>query len=228
VRKGKLLEMKKYESLDPIDRYMKEINKLLPYPDSKKEPILTELKKDVRDAMGSDKRPPSVVYGSPKEVAINISIAQDWETKTAGWGKRTLAFIIDFSLLSFILLLFIFYPLLTVLERPAELSDRIIFIAGMNLLIGIPSLLFILGYFIISETYYSTTLGKKIFGLIVTDESGIRITISQSLIRNFTKVPFTGQFLIFDVLIGIFSEKTRKNKQRVLDLVAGTKVVQQN
>jgi uncharacterized RDD family membrane protein YckC len=98
----------------------------------------------------------------------------------------------------------------------------------MNFLIGIPSLLFILSYFIIFETYYSTTLGKKILGLIVTDESGIRITLSQSFIRNFTKVPFTGQFLLFDVLIGVFSEKTRKNKQRVLDLVAGTKVVRQN
>jgi uncharacterized RDD family membrane protein YckC len=92
--------------------------------------------------------------------------------------------------------------------------------------VGIPIIGFILGYFIFFERTYSTTPGKRLLGLTVVDESGIKITWTQSFIRNFTKVPFLTSFLPFDFLFGVLSEKTKGRKQRVLDFVAGTKVVQ--
>ena len=220
--------MKRNESIHAIDRYIKEINKLLPYSEDKKIPILEELKKDVQDAMGSDKRPPSVVFGSPHEVARNLSISQDWGTKKAAWLRRALAFIIDFALLSTLLFTFVIYPLILTLEKPVELPERIVFFAIMNIFIGIPAFFILLSYFTVLEKIYSTTIGKKILGLIVIDETGIKITWTQGLTRNITKIPFISQFLIFDVIIGIFSEKTRKKNLRVLDLVAGTQVVQEN
>jgi hypothetical protein len=70
--------------LDPIDGYVKEISVLLPYSETRKKPVLEELRRDVQDAMGSQKKPPSVVFGSPVEVAKNLSVAQDWGTKPAG------------------------------------------------------------------------------------------------------------------------------------------------
>ncbi|OLS21828.1 MAG: hypothetical protein HeimC3_33500 [Candidatus Heimdallarchaeota archaeon LC_3] len=220
--------MRKNDSTDPIDRYIKEINKLLPYSENKKTPILEELKNDVQDAMGSDKRPPSVVFGSPHEVAMNVSISQNWDTQKASWMRRTLAFVIDFTLLSALLYILVIYPLMVSFERPIELPDRIIFFTILNIFIGIPAFVALLSYFIVLEKIYSTTIGKKLLGLIVIDETGIRITWSQGLIRNITKIPFIGQFLIFDVIIGMFSVKTRKKNLRVLDLVAGTQVVQEN
>ena len=87
---------------------------------------------------------------------------------------------------------------------------------------------FLLSYFILLEQTYSATLGKRILGLSVVDESGIRISWSQSILRNFTKVPFLSTFLLIDLFVGILSEKTRGRNQRMLDFVAGTKVIQNN
>ncbi|MHA2073928.1 MAG: hypothetical protein ACW97X_04870, partial [Candidatus Hodarchaeales archaeon] len=98
--------MAKQHILDPIDGYIKEVSALLPYPDDKKAPVLEELRRDVQDAMGEEKRPPSVVFGSPLEVAKNLSVAQDWGTKPAGWGIRTIALFIDFTALMVVIVFF--------------------------------------------------------------------------------------------------------------------------
>ncbi len=220
--------MSKHLVLDPIDGYIKEISDLLPYPEKIKAPVLAELRSDVLDAVGSDKRPPSIVFGSPVEVAKNISVAHDWKTHLAGWGTRLLAAFIDLVVISGVLF---FYSIIRHLLIDFNFDDisldySIRFSFGF-LFIGIPFILFILFYFIVLEKTYSTTPGKRLLGLRVVHESGIKITWTQSVIRNITKVPVAGGFLPFDILFGILSEKTRGRKQRVLDFVAGTIVVQQ-
>lgn len=220
--------MAKQQALNPIDSYIKEISALLPYPEKDKTPVLEELRRDVQDAMGTDKRPPSVVFGSVHEVAKNLSIAQDWGTRPAGWGVRFLAYIIDLLTLITVFLAFFFLQLILVGFQIDEIKWHTMEIPFGFLFVGIPIVGFILGYFIIFEKTYSTTLGKLLLGLKVVDESGINITWTQSLIRNFTKVPFFFliSFLPFDILFGIMSEKTRGRNQRVLDFVAGTNVIQ--
>lgn len=218
--------MSKRHKLTPIDGYIEEISALLPYTQKRKTPILAELKKDVQDAMGPEKRPPSVVFGSPVDVARNISIAQNWGTKTAGWGVRSLAFIIDFIVLSVVVLLFNLMWLILLNPEFDEIAlHNTRYYLGF-LFLGIPIIGLILGYFMVFEAIYSTTLGKRLLGLFVVDESGIKINWMQTFIRNVTKVPFLTSFLLFDILFGIISEKTKGRKQRVLDFVAGTKVVQ--
>ncbi len=217
--------MSKQQILDPIDGYMKEVAFLLPYPEKRKAPVLEELKRDVQDAMGTEKRPPSVVFGSPVVVAKNLSAAQDWGTKPAGWGARALAFLIDFMLLiGFFLIFMISWILLSDFQFD-EIAFYDIHIPFWFMFIGLPLYGLILGYFIFFEGIYSTTLGKRLLGLMVVDESGIKITWIQTLTRNITKVPFLSTFLPFDILLGILSEKTKGRKQRVLDFVAGTNVV---
>ena len=220
--------MKKSESRTPIDRYITEVREFLPYPNEVVKPILNELRKDVQDAMGSDKRPPSVVFGSPKEVALNLSLAQDWGMTKASWKRRTIAFIIDFLILSPILLIFFVLPLVYFFPEPLETVDKRLMFAFVELVLGIPTLILMLLYFTFLEKTFGLTIGKKLLGLLVIDESGIRITWSQAILRNLTKTPITGQFLVFDVIIGIFSEKTKIQKQRVFDLVSGTIVIKQN
>ncbi len=218
--------MAKQQILDPIDGYIKEINALLPYSDDKKAPVLEELRRDVQDAMGDEKRPPSVVFGSPLEVAKNLSVAQDWGTKPAGWGIRTIAFFIDFTVLIAVFVVFGFIRLIFLDFQVEDIKFYEMHFPFEFLFISIPIIGFILGYFIFFEKTYSSTLGKKLLGLSVVDESGIKITWIQSFIRNFTKVPFLGSFLPFDFLLGVLSEKTKGRKLRVLDFVAGTKVIQ--
>jgi uncharacterized RDD family membrane protein YckC len=210
---------------DPIDGYIKEISDLLPYPNSQKTPVLEELRKDVLDAMKSEKRPPSVVFGAPKEVAKNISFARDWGYKNASWQLRFLAFIIDIFITMGVVAIFALIRLLTSDTDTYWYFWHKDFSFGF-LFIVIPVVAFLFSYFVIMEKSYSTTLGKRLLGLTVVDESGIRITWTQSVIRNFTKVPILTSFLPFDFLLGILSEKTQGRKQRVLDFVAGTNVIQ--
>ncbi|MFX0171896.1 MAG: RDD family protein [Candidatus Hodarchaeota archaeon] len=219
--------MAKQQALKPIDSYIKEISALLPYPERRKTPVLEELRRDVQDAMGTNKRPPSVVFGSPTEVAKNLSVAHDWGTMPAGWGVRVLAYIIDILTLMGVFATFFILQLILVDFQIDEIRWHTMEIPFGFLFVGIPFVGFILVYFIIFEKTYSSTLGKRLLNLKVVDESGIIITWTQSLIRNFTKVPFLFSFLPFDMLFGIVSEKTRGRKQRVLDFIAGTKVMQQ-
>ena len=219
--------MSKHQALDPIDGYIREVSALLPYPEALKTPALKELKKDVQDAMGTEKRPPSVVFGSPIDVAKNLSIAQNWGTKSASWGKRFIAFIIDMTSMFVVFTLFFIFQYILIGFHLEDIQWYEMRIPFGFLFAGIPMVIFILCYFIIAEKTFSTTLGKKILGLVVVDESGINISWAQSLIRNTTKVPFLTSFLPFDFLFGIVSEKTRGRKQRVLDFVAGTKVIHQ-
>ena len=218
--------MADHKIMDSIDGYIREISDLLPYPSNQKTPVLEELRKDVVDAMESEKRPPSVVFGSPMEVAKNISFAQDWGYENGSWLIRFAAFIIDISIFIGV---FGIFAVLRFLISDNEMTYWYFWHKDFTfgfLFISIPIIAFILSYFIIMEKSYSTTLGKRLLGLTVVDESGIRITWTQSLIRNFTKVPILTTFLPFDLLFGILSEKTQGRKQRVLDFVAGTNVIQ--
>ena len=213
---------------NPIDGYIWEISNLLPYPEEIKGPVLENLKRDVQDAMGEEKRPPTVVFGSPIDVAKNVSLAQNWGTKSASWTVRILASAIDFSISA---LLFIIFGLIRLLLTDFDIDQVTLPLHDMAIPFGflfasLPIFGFMLGYFIILEQTYSTTLGKRIFGLTVVDESGIKISWNQSILRNFTKVPFLSAFLIIDLIVGILSEKTRGRNQRMLDFVAGTKVIQ--
>ncbi|MFW9904794.1 MAG: RDD family protein [Candidatus Thorarchaeota archaeon] len=217
--------MSKHQALDPIAGYIREVSILLPYPEVLKTPVLKELKKDVQDAMGTEKRPPSVVFGSPIDVAKNLSVAQNWGTKSASWSSRFIAYVVDMASLVAVFALFVIFQSILIGFNLEDIEWYEMRIPFGFLFAGIPMVIFILSYFIIAEKTFSTTFGKKLLGLIVVDESGIKISWAQSLIRNTTKVPFLTSFLPFDFLFGILSEKTRGRKQRVLDFVAGTKVV---
>ncbi|MHA2157028.1 MAG: RDD family protein [Candidatus Hodarchaeales archaeon] len=217
---------KKYS--DPIDGYIWEVGNLLPYPEEIKRPVLEDLKKDVQDAMGEDKRPPAVVFGSPVDVAKNVSLAQSWGITSASWSKRMVASVIDSTIIGFLfaIAIFIRFALLGFdIDKVAIPFHNMEMDFGF-LFISLPIFGFMVGYFIILEQTYSTTVGKRLLGLIVVDETGIKISWNQSILRNLSKIPLVGFFLLIDLFVGIFSEKTRGRNQRMLDFVAGTKVIQ--
>src|SRR3990172_11552805 len=161
---------------DVVERYITEVSDLLLYDEEKKVIAVTELRHDILDALGDDKRPISVVFGPPSEVAANLSASYDWGTKSASWFVRFLAFVIDSAILGGILLFFVAIPLNeTLLVRPSDI-ERISWGILLGFLLGFPALLFSLIYFIFLERVYGTTFGKRILHLLVLDESGIRIT----------------------------------------------------
>ncbi|MHA2225678.1 MAG: RDD family protein [Candidatus Hodarchaeales archaeon] len=91
------------------------------------------------------------------------------------------------------------------------------------------TILFNFGYHIVLEYYFSATIAKKLLKLSVVDESGIKITWQQAIIRNVTKTMIDG-FLLFDLILGMVLEKQdpeKTQKQRGMDILAETIVVKQ-
>ena len=73
-------------------------------------------------------------------------------------------------------------------------------------------------YFVIAEYAWGTTIGKRLFGLHVVRESGTRIGLGQSFVRQF---PLIFGFLFIDAIFIPFTER----RQRAFQLVSKTRVV---
>jgi len=73
-------------------------------------------------------------------------------------------------------------------------------------------------YTAILEWRYSTTIGKWLLGLRVTDESGARISGGQSIVRQ---LPLALEIFWVDVFFALFTER----HQRAFELLSRTRVV---
>ncbi len=235
--------MSKNKLSDPISSYIQEIDRLLPYSNEKKKPILKELRQEVQDTLQTDNRAPDLVYGSPHEVAKNLSVSHDWGTKPARWGIRTLAFVIDVLLIASICLLYLIFGFVIILgidlwqfltlNELGEVFEQFDQDLGSFLILGFLALLYALGtviipaaYFIVFEKIFSATIGKKLFGLQAVDLSGIRLTWKQAIVRNFSKLPGIAEFLVFDIILGmLMNERGQGEYQKATDILAETIVV---
>lgn len=77
-------------------------------------------------------------------------------------------------------------------------------------------------YFMLLDTYWGATIGKRILGLQVQTTNGGRIPLDKSLIRNISKIFWL--FLLLDWLVGIATPGDKR--QKYLDRIAGVIVVQ--
>jgi uncharacterized RDD family membrane protein YckC len=76
-----------------------------------------------------------------------------------------------------------------------------------------------LGYTAVTEYHSGQTVGKRLMGIHVVRESGARISLGQSFIRQ---LPLIGSALIIiDVAFALFTEK----KQRAFELITKTRAV---
>lgn len=76
-------------------------------------------------------------------------------------------------------------------------------------------------YFILLEAYTGATFGKWITGIKVTDTAGLKPGLTKSLIRNILRL-VDG---IAINLVGIILILTTKQKTRLGDIAAGTRVI---
>jgi uncharacterized RDD family membrane protein YckC len=73
-------------------------------------------------------------------------------------------------------------------------------------------------YTVIAEYRTGRTLGKRLMGIQVVRESGARITLGQSLLRQ---LPFVGQFFFIDAFFALFTER----RQRAFELLTKTRAI---
>ena len=250
MTKGENEEMSNEILVEKVEDFVAKVSILLPYKKQEKEQALQNLLEDIQEAMKETKETdPSIVFGNPRDVAKDLSRSQDWGTEPAGFFKRTVAFIIDFAIIA------IFHPatILALLMVAILLNNRwdefateltrmfeTIFDPSNPILLLISLLVWIticlsIGlfplvsgtcYFVGFEGKFSTTLGKRIMGLKVVDESGTKLSWKQAFVRNLSKIGtfLELEFVLFDVLIGVLMQKAEK--RRALDLLVETVVVQ--
>lgn len=83
-------------------------------------------------------------------------------------------------------------------------------LVGWGLLFGL--------YTIVAEYFYGETIGKHLFNLVVVRESGARISLGQSFVRQ---LPALFELTVLDALFALFT----RNSQRAFELLSRTRVV---
>lgn len=143
----------------------------------------------------------------------------DTLTKSVGaqeyWVKRLLAFVVD------AIIVYVVIDVVVLLASiPAVISGTLApfsFVGG--LFAAISGILFVL-YFTLAELLYGRTIGKNVFGLRVKTDDGKRLTFSDALIRNISKIYWV--LLLLDVVLGLALETGYSKKYT--DKYAGTTV----
>jgi uncharacterized RDD family membrane protein YckC len=74
------------------------------------------------------------------------------------------------------------------------------------------------GYTAGAEYHYGWTVGKHLMNILVVRESGARISLGQSLLRQ---VPFLAQFFWIDALFALFTDR----RQRAFELLTKTRTI---
>jgi uncharacterized RDD family membrane protein YckC len=132
-------------------------------------------------------------------------------------GRRYLAFGIDWLISGTAVGVLAFFAGIALAIGGASQSAA----EQMGSLIGIVGNLLVLGYLVLSEAYFGTTIGKRALGLRVLQVDGNRITLVQALIRNL--LLFVD--VLFFTLPAFISMRNSDLHQRIGDLGAKTVIV---
>jgi uncharacterized RDD family membrane protein YckC len=210
------------KEMDLIEEYVQKVDNWLPYPVNLKTKLLENLKSDVLEVIeDTGEKDPVVAFGDPYYVAKSISKGQDWETTRADYGIRFWAFIFDQFIIFVAVLIGVALWMIGFLTPYIRTGTRPIIPLITVIFLLFPYVLFwVYGYFVVFEKMLDGTPGKLLLGLSVCDESGVRITWLQAIIRNLTKSEVL--LLALEVLIAHYRNT---NYQRLLDSVAQTIVV---
>ena len=134
-----------------------------------------------------------------KKVLHNFSFQEHWITRFLAIG------------LDYIVLIFV-----TGLVKDLVFTDWSFSLIDYFLMMGVISFL----YFVITESIFGYTLGKRIFDLKVVTVKGNKPSFKKVFIRNISKIVFV--FLILDVIGSYFTAKNLH--QRYIDKIAHTTV----
>jgi uncharacterized RDD family membrane protein YckC len=133
------------------------------------------------------------------------------------WLYRLIAYIIDSIIIGIPAAIIYFVVILA-----AIVANPFIIVYGgwliLPFLFGILQFL----YFMILDTAWGGTIGKRVMGLQVQMVNGGKASYGKSFIRNISKI--YGLFLFLDWLIGVVT--TGDKRQKYTDRIAGTIVIQ--
>ena len=195
-----------------MDDYIKQAVDRVPSGNPLRAQIALELKAVIGERLARGQSMEEVLrqLGDPASFAVSFLSAEP--LAAAPHGNRILAKIID-VLPSVLVFVVVFLLGRMMAGGPFQ---RTWFMFGPLALVG--AMLMWPIYTVAAEYWWSATLGKRLMGLRVVQESGARITLGQALVRQLSLV---FQVLLFDCLFALFTEK----RQRACELLSKTRVV---
>jgi uncharacterized RDD family membrane protein YckC len=191
------------------DTYIHQVLDQLPRCTPRREQIATELRGHIAERTSSGQSEADVIRGLGDPLTLAESYLAAVPLVRASFGRRAIAKMLD--ALAFLAL---GIPSTWLLWRalPPE-------VAPFALLAGIvgTSALFAV-YTIVAESRVGRTLGKHAVRLLVVRESGARISLGQSFVRQ---LPMFLEIFAIDALFALFTER----HQRAFELLSKTRVV---
>jgi uncharacterized RDD family membrane protein YckC len=209
-------------NVSAVDEYILKVRRQIPNHKNDLLLPLEHLKNELEEVLQVEgKKLPYEIYGSPAIVAKTIVQSNKLSYKNTHLFIRSGAYLIDLIASILIGISLMLFPVAFIMSL-----DPFYFMYITNpikllvylFVVSIP-LYTIIFYPILLEGNYSRTLGKLIFKIWVIDESGIKITWNQAVIRSLTKI-----FPILLLIEVMYMLKNRDNKRK-LDKVAQTRVV---
>ena len=197
---------------EPTERYVEEVLGYLPPAVPGLHRVRADLTAHLREAAEASGSPEEAVreMGAARETARGY--AEGLDLQPASLVDRTGAFLLDVGLaVPPSTVLFLFMARLGAGGSPILASPFPVLAAAI---VGLLALL----YFPFLEHTWGQTLGKRLFGLTVSREDGLRVGWVAAVVR---RLPLFFEVFWLDALFAPFTEK----RQRAFDIVAGTIVV---
>lgn len=132
------------------------------------------------------------------------------------WGRRIIAFIIDYIILPYLVARIIFSPFQTQ-QYYTNVGSNMIYSLMSMFIAGLPIFL----YFVFCDSIFGYTVGKRIFGLKVVQTNGAKASFIQTIIRNISKIFLLA--LVLDFIMGFFFAS--QSGQKFSDHIARTQII---
>lgn len=189
--------------------YVQSVIDRLPHSLPLREQVAMELRSHIAERLGEGQPLDDVLrqLGDPLSLAESYLAAVPLES--APLLPRFAAKLIDAAVVSGVVLALA--ALLTAIV-PREALHLLLIVCVLSASFGF------FAYTVIAEYLYGRTLGKQLMGIQVVRESGARISLGQSFVRQ---LPLFAQFFLIDALFALFTER----RQRAFELLTKTRAV---
>ncbi len=191
------------------DDYVNRVLDWLPRSTPERDQIATELRGHIAERLAGGHSLDEVIQQLGDPAALAESYLSAVPLVSAPFGRRALAKLIDI-----VLIVAFIAPSVAFLFVVAKDEVR----PFLVLFGALASSIFVALYLVIAEARLGYTVGKHAMGLRVVRESGTRISVGQSIVRQ---LPMLLQMYWIDVLFALFTEKS----QRAFELLSKTRVV---
>ena len=199
------------------DHYIESVLSNLPLATPQREQIALELRGHIAEGLGLGQPLDEILRRLGDPLKLAESYLQALPLKPAHLWSRVRAKLLDMLVVTVAMLLLAAVPSALMFWQAESIAWHWVLPFVPFVVIVGGSFLFA-GYTVLTEHLYGQTLGKHLTGLRVVRESGARISLGQSFVRQ---LPMVLQVFWIDALFALFTDK----RQRSFELLSKTRTV---